>query len=93
MTQLEQWVCRQDSQGNPGCGFVLIMGITGEVPQKCPKCGGRAWDIIGDPQFCRVTKGKHDWSRGIDGRGFPELDVDQVCRACGAVPVLQGVAK
>jgi hypothetical protein len=87
----EQWICAQDSQGNPGCGFIIVMGVGGAaVPQKCPKCGGRAWDVLGDARYCRSTKGAHVWRKGVDRAGMPHLDVDQACEACGAVPVLQG---
>jgi len=88
----EQWICAMDRQGNPGCGFVLVLGMNQmEVPQKCPCCGGRAWDILGSTESCRATKGKHVWNKGTDKRGAPLLVPDQVCEACGAVPVMEGV--
>lgn len=81
-----------DSQGNPGCGFVLVMGVgAAEIPQKCPCCGGRAWDVQGDARRCRATGKAHVWHKGVDKEGLPHLDPDQVCEACGAVPVMQGV--
>lgn len=78
-----------DSQGQPGCGFVLVSALGAAVPDKCPACGGRAWDILGDVELCRVTRGKHVWRKGVDREGLPHMDADQMCEACGAVPVEQ----
>lgn len=88
----EQWTCVADREGNPGCGFTLVMGIgAAKVPDKCPKCGGRAWEIKGDARQCRATGKAHQWRKGTDINGLPEIDPDQICTACGAVPVMEGV--
>lgn len=66
---------------NPLCKFVLVMGVTAQcMPQKCPKCGGKAWDVVGSIDYCPVTKAEHKWR-------FPICaDTDKIkdCK-CGGV--------
>jgi hypothetical protein len=47
--------------------------------------------VQGDARRCRATGKAHVWHKGVDKEGLPHLDPDQVCEACGAVPVMQGV--